>query len=378
MSTMPASPLPPRISRPDALAQLREARFAFTPALEAAEGMVAVLNAQRQVIYATPAFQELSRAGSVEEMCGARPGELLGCSNARGACGESEACGFCGAAQAIRETIATGSPFARECHITVDAAEHASALDLLVQTTPFRIGEQTFVLARFSDISHQKRRAALERIFFHDILNTASSFKVYLDLLARRDLDAGGNELLGNLTAICETLVEEIQGQRIMLNAETGTLQVQKNLIDAHALAREIAEQMRGLEVARGRSLHVAPFSEPFSFVSDDALVKRVLANMIKNGLEAAPNGATVTVGFRARADGTAQFQVHNPGVMEPTVQRRIFARYFSTKGEGRGLGTWGMRLLAEDYLGGRVEFISTFEQGTIFTLTVPLKPLPR
>jgi len=376
MSTIPPSPLTPRrISRAEALVQLRETRAVIAPALEATEGMVAVINAQRQVIYATRAFQEIAETASVDEMWGARTGEILGCENAGGGCGEGEACRFCGANEAIRETLRTGGPCTREYHVTVAASPHPCPRDLLVQTTPLQIAGQPYVLARMSDISQQKRRAALERIFFHDILNTASSFKVYLDLLARRELDAGGHELLGSLTSICDTLVEEIQGQRIMLSAESGALRVQRDLIDAHDLVRELADQMEGLEEARGRTLRIAPFSEPFSLVSDDSLVKRVLANMVKNALEASPDGATVTIGFRQMAEGRAQFRVHNDGCMDPTVRQRVFTRYFSTKGEGRGLGTWGMRMLAEDYLGGRVEFASAPDQGTTFTLTLPVKP---
>ena len=33
------------------------------------------------------------------------------------------------------------------------------------------------------------------------------------------------------------------------------------------------------------------------------------------------------------------------------------------------------MKLLAEDYLGGSVGFLSTAEEGTVFTLTLPMSP---
>jgi hypothetical protein len=57
------------------------------------------------------------------------------------------------------------------------------------------------------------------------------------------------------------------------------------------------------------------------------------------------------------------------------SVQQQVFRRYFSTKGEDRGLGTWDMRLLAKEYLGGSVSFSSTKDGGTTFTLALPLKP---
>jgi hypothetical protein len=361
----------------EALAQLREARAVVggPVALDAVGLPTAVLNGNREVIYANTGFREMVGAQSVEELCGRRPGEILGCANSFNGCGESDSCRYCGAAQAIVATQASRQPAARECHITVDAPDRAPAHDLLVRTIPFEISGAPFVLLTLSDISDQKRRQALERIFFHDILNTASSFAVYLDLLRRGTEDPGCLGIISRLAAISDTLQEEIQGQKLMLSAENGTLQVQRALIDSHAITVQVVGQIEGLEASRGRRVVIAPFSESFSFVSDDALVRRVLTNMLKNALEASPEGAAVTIGFGKDEEGNASFRVHNPGAIERSVQERIFNRYFSTKGSDRGLGTWGMRLLAQDYLDGRISFSSNAEAGTTFTFTLPPKP---
>jgi sensor histidine kinase regulating citrate/malate metabolism len=51
----------------------------------------------------------------------------------------------------------------------------------------------------------------------------------------------------------------------------------------------------------------------------------------------------------------------------------QLFQRSFSTKAAtGRGVGTYSMRLLGEQYLGGRVEFTSREPDGTTFTLILP------
>ena len=65
-------------------------------------------------------------------------------------------------------------------------------------------------------------------------------------------------------------------------------------------------------------------------------------------------------------------FWVHNPGHMDPSVQHQVFRRFFSTKGPGRGLGTYSIKLLAEEYLGGRVSLDSSPERGTTFVLSLP------
>jgi sensor histidine kinase regulating citrate/malate metabolism len=53
-------------------------------------------------------------------------------------------------------------------------------------------------------------------------------------------------------------------------------------------------------------------------------------------------------------------------------VQLQLFQRAFSTKGMGRGWGTYSIRLLTERYLGGRVGFISTKKHRTVFTISIP------
>lgn len=53
----------------------------------------------------------------------------------------------------------------------------------------------------------------------------------------------------------------------------------------------------------------------------------------------------------------------------------QIFQRSFSTKGGGRGIGTYSVKLLTENYLQGRVAFVSTAEAGTTFTATYPIHP---
>jgi nitrogen fixation/metabolism regulation signal transduction histidine kinase len=372
---------PGRISRAEALADLRRVQAAgqVPQALDSLAAPLIVLNARRQVIFANRAFQDFARGASIDEICGSRPGDVFGCVHAHHGCGDWEGCGFCGARQAIGETQTTGQPAARECHITVNAPESKPARDLLVRTTPFEIGGSQYVMVSFSDISDLKRRSALERIFFHDILNTASSFRVYLDLLRREGTtEDGKRNLLERLTAVCDTLQEEIEGQKIMLSAENGTLRAQRNLMESHSLALQLARQAEGLEIAQGRTVAIAPFSERFSFVSDDALVKRILVNMLKNALEASPPGVIVTIGLRRTGEAAAEFSVHNPSCMNREVQLQVFRRYFSTKGADRGLGTWGMKLLAEEYLGGRVAFTSTPRDGTTFTLSLPLNPSER
>jgi len=80
-------------------------------------------------------------------------------------------------------------------------------------------------------------------------------------------------------------------------------------------------------------------------------------------------------VTLNSQSDGdNVIFSVHNETVMPQDVQWQIFSRSFSTKGKGRGMGTYAMKLLTEKYLSGKVYFESEKGSGTTFFLEMPAK----
>ena len=103
---------------------------------------------------------------------------------------------------------------------------------------------------------------------------------------------------------------------------------------------------------------------------TDKILLSRVIGNLLKNALEAESPGAKITLSCEKTADGAA-FIVHNPACMPENSRLQVFQRSFSTKGAGRGLGTYSIRLLTEKYLKGKVSF-TTGPEGTIFRVEYP------
>jgi sensor histidine kinase regulating citrate/malate metabolism len=92
---------------------------------------------------------------------------------------------------------------------------------------------------------------------------------------------------------------------------------------------------------------------------------------MVKNAFEASSDGDTVTIGS-SNNEGHVDLWVHNSAVMPPAIQAQVFQRSFSTKGNGRGLGTYSMKLLGERYLKAKVSFTSSESKGTVFTIRCP------
>jgi len=370
---------PERLSLPEARRQA--AAVGEDPGLRGlaavSPDMLAVLNRHRQVVYANAPMRELLEDRALESICGFRPGELLGCvhaSETEAGCGTAPGCRHCGAAQAILKTQRTGQSAREECTISAGGNGALKAYNFQVTTSPLEIDGDEFLLLSLRDLSAEKHRQALQRIFFHDLLNTVSGFKMQLELLKRRAENEGCRETIARLERIGDQLLEEIGSQKLMVSAEARTLEVQRNLVVSGSLAEELLESFGAAAAPdKAPTLELAPFFESVSFICDEAILRRVLTNMIKNALEASAPGQTVRLGCRKDEAGLS-FSVHNPGHMPPEVQEQVFQRFFTTKGAGRGLGTYGMKLLAEQYLGGRVRFESSPEQGTTFTVWLPAR----
>ena len=323
------------------------------PLLDAVPTLLAILNRQRQIVYANKALFDFLDVPQEVMIFGQRPGEALGCLHAfenEGGCGTSEACSTCGAVLAILAGL-RGKRDVRECRMMRKNGGRVENLDLMVWATPFSYTEEEFTVFSVTDISHEKRRQALERIFFHDILNVAGSVRGFAEVL-KTYRPENREEIYDLLYQAADQIIDEIQGQRTLLDAENGELRVSLEKVGSRSFLERLVEIYRRQEAAEKRRLALDPDSQDIPLISDRTLLGRVVGNMVKNALEACRQGETVTVGCREKG-GFIEFWVHNPGFIPQEAQLQIFNRSFSTKGQGRGLGTHSMRLLSE-YLGGK------------------------
>ena len=128
-------------------------------------------------------------------------------------------------------------------------------------------------------------------------------------------------------------------------------------------------------EACDGKTIQASEVCEEIPLLTDIALLLRALGNLAKNALEATSPGGTVTVGCRSLTSDTAEFFVRNSACIPREFQLQIFNRSFSTKGQGRGLGTYSAKLLTERFLDGKVGFTSTPREGTFFFVRLPKEP---
>lgn len=373
MTTPETRPAP--AERADAAALARqegavEAEPLLREVLAAVPDLILVLNAQRQVVFANHVLADFLGLGDGADPRGMRPGELFGCVNARndtGGCGTTERCRSCGLLSAVLAAV-DGRAERRDARI---ALETGDALDLRVSTRPLKIAGEALLVAALQDIADEKRRQVLERVFFHDVMNTAGGVKGLVGLL--RDVEPSRmGTIVDMLEESATRLVEEIQVHRLLAAAEGGDYAPRVEDVDAMQVWREVLSTYLPLSRTEQVRLQMAGVPHGLTFQTDRTLLGRVLGNLVKNAIEASEPGMAVLVGAKP-VQGAVEFWVHNQTVMPEHVRNQVFQRSFSTKDPGRGLGTYSVRLFTERYLSGRVTFLSDEESGTTFRVRLPL-----
>jgi len=367
----------PRASRKD-VEQIRHRvlqDYTLSSLLNAIPDYVLVLNHERQVVAANNRLLETLGLGGDNSIIGKRPGEAFGCifsTEGPAGCGTGKHCTVCGAVMSILESQENQSQSCRECRLTLNL-KGGRSLDLEVISNPATVNGIPVIVCIIRDISDQKRRSVLERVFFHDVLNTASGIHGLAAMLAEHHELPPDKELEYKewMVLLSGRLIDEINHQRKLLAAEKGEFRPDLGMVPIGELMQEIHALYVNHDMAAGRNL-VMGNSVDCAIESDGQILRRILGNLVKNALEATPRGGTITLS--CTDDGNrVTFHVANPGVMPEEVQLQIFRRSFSTKaGTGRGIGTYSVKLFGERYLKGTVAFTSREPEGTIFTLSVP------
>jgi two-component system CheB/CheR fusion protein len=110
------------------------------------------------------------------------------------------------------------------------------------------------------------------------------------------------------------------------------------------------------------------------SVMLDPLKMRRVLDNLVRNAVEAMPEGGNLAISAE-RVGSEAVIKVSDTGVGIPEeAMRRLFKPFYTTKSGGLGLGLAYCKTAVEAQ-GGSITAESKVGEGTTFTVTLPLHP---
>jgi signal transduction histidine kinase len=345
--------------------------------LKSIGGLLVVLDKNRQIIAINDSFLKILGIDDPSTALGLRPGEALKCIHSDkepGGCGTSKFCSTCGAAIAIVSSQKNNSDTERFCALTARKGEKKIDIALSVRAQPIEIEGKKILLLLLKDITAEQQREALERAFFHDISNMMVGLLGASEMLC---LEEDQSELAKIIHKSTLRLKHELDIQKFLSKSGTGAgagvYQPLLQKVNAYQVIQELKTSFINHSAAKNKIIDFNSDLPDIFVKSDMSLLLRVLSNMLTNALEASEESGTVRIWAKS-IDNFLVFSICNNTFIPQDIAKRIFQRNFSTKkGTGRGMGTFSMKLFGEQILSGKVDFTTSEEEGTVFSLSLPV-----
>ena len=214
-------------------------------------------------------------------------------------------------------------------------------------------------------------REEVERMSRHDLKTPLNSVIAMARLLREdRKLGREDDELLGSIERAGARILSMVNLSLDLVRMEQGSYEFRPQALDLAEVARRVAADLESQAATKSVSVRVGPEGVHAAF-GEEHLCYSLFANLIKNAIEASPDGAEVSVTLEAD-DGARFAHIHNHGAVPASIRSRFFQKYVTSgKSGGVGLGAYSARLLARVQRGD-ITMRSSPAEGT--TLTVRLE----
>jgi signal transduction histidine kinase len=264
------------------------------------------------------------------------------------------------AAGVEHQVLASIEPIARRAAAAaVGAPSIPQSLGILVTLrdaeTRGQIEEQLGIADRLTAMSHLTRAVA------HEIKNPLNAITVHLEVMKERI----GVDEAPELNVIASEIARLNRIVKTFLDFHR-PVDVRRRRVDLNELVNEVTKLVTPQASAHDVSVACTSFGRPVWIDGDRDLLKQAFLNVVMNALEAMPDGGDLTVLCRAE-DGTCRIEISDTGPgIAPEIRDKIFNLYFTTKGNGSGIGL-AMAYRFVQLHDGKMTFSSEPGQGATF-----------
>ena len=238
---------------------------------------------------------------------------------------------------------------------------------------------ETLAAARDRELEAERLRAFREvaRRVAHEIKNPLTSMRIAVDQLRRSLKDSAGGQA-----------VERSQTAIQVLDAETDRLErLAREFADFGRLPEgpqseidlvELLEELGRAGVPEGVRVAVQANGGRRTIMGHYDPLRRAFANLLRNASEAMGGHGAIDVTVTGDGSGIAvTLADHGPGIPDD-LRQRVFEPYFTTKGDGTGLGLALVRQTLEAHR-GTITLTATPGGGATFAIVFPpAPPAPR
>ena len=238
----------------------------------------------------------------------------------------------------------------------------------------------TVIIAR--DISERKLaeslKADVERMTRHDLKGPLNGIIAAPDLIRESGpLNANQQDMLKLIEDSGWTMFSMINLSQDIFKIERGVYELRPAPVNLSPLIKRLFVETLPLANAKRLSVEATldgkPWQEinPLRVSGEEVLCHSMLSNLLKNAMEASPEGAVVQVAM-TRGEKTQSVSIKNRGAVPRELRDKFFEKYATSgKKGGTGLGTYNAMLIAKVH-GGDIKMETSEQDGTSITVTMP------
>jgi len=250
--------------------------------------------------------------------------------------------------------------------------------DLSVARGELPDGSAVFI-GTFRDVSERKRSEAALRalaaigeqaaVLAHEIKNPITAVNLALRAVA--------DQIGEDQQAILEDLVSRMRRLEELMRRTLSfakPLELRREEIDAQQLLEDTLVHVRGELVQGGAVARALPAQKSVRFAGDAHHVEEVLANLIRNAVEAKGLGAHIALSAEREGQAWVRILVDDDGPGVPADLRpSLFKPFSTTKRKGTGLGLAICKKIVEEH-GGTISIEDAPTGGARFVLRFPTR----
>jgi two-component system sporulation sensor kinase A len=201
----------------------------------------------------------------------------------------------------------------------------------------------------------------------HEIRNPLTSLKGFLKLM---QTGSGGKKEYFNIMDSELDRIELILSELLLLAKPQHEMFFQKK--ELLNLLQQIIVLLEPQAILNNIQLMTRSLPDQLYINASENHMKQVFINIIKNAIEAMPNGGEIIVEVK-QTDGQVRVSITDQGFGIPEEHlTKLGEPFFSTKQTGTGLGLAITHQIVENH-GGTIKISSKLGEGTIFDVLLPL-----
>jgi len=285
--------------------------------------------------------------------------------------------------------------------------EQGLSIDLVLQAPPWKtwwaltgyvllVSGILAAYLRFNNKQHQKEIQVQQLKHETEMLKEKNRIQEEVERISRHDLKTPLNSIIALPQVLLQdrTFSEEQRGLiktieksgYLMLNMvdlslnlfkmENRTYRLQPIKINITRIIKSILADLKNTAASKGVRFDLRienrSTAQAFGIMGEELLCYSMLANLLKNAVEASPQDCKVTIHLFREQTGQANIQINNQGVVPEKIRNRFFEKYTAFgKKSGIGLGTYSARLMAE-IMGGQISMKTDELEGTTIEVRLP------